>query len=50
MVVHSGIGKKGIQGIAVDWIAGTNPLTHFFFQSKNNAPCYCFANFTPGVR
>lgn len=29
MVVHSGIGKRGIQGIAVDWIAGTKPFTHF---------------------
>lgn len=31
MVVYSGIGKRGIQGIAVDWIAGTKPLTCFFY-------------------
>lgn len=31
MVVHSGVGNQGIQGIAVDWIAGMKPLIHFLF-------------------
>lgn len=26
MVIRSGVGKFGIQGLAVDWIAGMNPL------------------------
>lgn len=33
MVVHSGVGERGIHGIAVDWIAGTKPLINFFSYS-----------------
>lgn len=25
-VINSGVGRRGIQGFAIDWIAGTGPL------------------------
>lgn len=31
-VINSGIGRGGIQGLAVDWIAGMKPPTHPFFH------------------
>lgn len=27
-VVNSGVGRGGIQGLAVDWVAGMKPLNH----------------------
>lgn len=32
IVVNTGIGKRGIQGLAVDWVAGMKPSTHPFFR------------------
>lgn len=31
-IINSGIGRGGIQGLAVDWIAGMKPPTHPFFH------------------
>lgn len=56
MVVHSGVGKRGIHGIAMDWVAGTKPLINLFSyslsfrQGKNNPPYCCFVDITAGVR
>ena len=27
-VINSGVGRRGIQGLAIDWIAGMKPLIH----------------------